>query len=89
VRGAEDPAPTRRRDHEDVGGSSAPGLGIGARTLGALKGEAVGLGHRSVRLYTNRSLDEAKAMYGARGYVEIARYNDDPYADHWFEKRLS
>jgi hypothetical protein len=27
-------------------------------------------------------------MYRERGYVEIARYNDDPYADHWFEKRL-
>ena len=46
-------------------------------------------GHDSVRLYTNRSLAEAKAMYRARGYEEIARYNDDPYANHWFEKRLS
>ena len=42
-----------------------------------------------MRLYTNRSLDEAKAMYRSRGYAEIARYNDDPYANHWFEKRLS
>ena len=42
-----------------------------------------------MRLYTNRSLEEAKAMYRARGYRAIARYNDDPYADHWFEKRLS
>ena len=41
-----------------------------------------------MRLYTNRSLAEAKAMYRARGYVEIPRYNDDPYADHFFEKRL-
>ena len=41
-----------------------------------------------MRLYTNRSLAEAKAMYRGRGYVEIARYNDDPYADHWFEKQL-
>jgi hypothetical protein len=23
-----------------------------------------------------------------RGYLEIERYNDDPYANHWFEKRL-
>jgi DNA-binding MarR family transcriptional regulator len=65
------------------------GLGIGARILDALEGQATALGHRSVRLYTNRSLDEAKAMYRGRGYVEIARYNDDPYANHWFEKRLS
>ena len=41
-----------------------------------------------MRLYTNRSLDEAKAMYRANGYREIARYNDDPYANHWFEKSL-
>ena len=65
------------------------GLGIGARILEALEARAGALGHRRVRLYTNRSLDEAKAMYSARGYVEIPSYNDDPYANHWFEKRLS
>jgi DNA-binding MarR family transcriptional regulator/GNAT superfamily N-acetyltransferase len=64
------------------------GLGLGARILDALEEQAVTLGHRSVRLYTNRSLDEAKAMYRSRGYEEIPRYNDDPYANHWFEKRL-
>jgi GNAT superfamily N-acetyltransferase/DNA-binding MarR family transcriptional regulator len=64
------------------------GLGIGARILDALEEHAIALRHRSVRLYTNRSLDEAKAMYSSRGYEEIARYNDDPYANHWFEKRL-
>ena len=64
------------------------GLGIGARILDALEEHAAALGHRTVRLYTNRSLDEAKAMYRTRGYEEIPRYNDDPYANHWFEKRL-
>ena len=64
------------------------GLGIAARILDALEEQAVALGHETVRLYTNRSLGEAKAMYRARGYVEIPRYNDDPYANHWFEKRL-
>jgi hypothetical protein len=28
-------------------------------------------------------------MYRANGYVEIDRYNDDPYAKPWFEKRLT
>jgi DNA-binding MarR family transcriptional regulator len=65
------------------------GLGIGKRILDELEEQAAALGHHRVRLYTNRSLDEAKAMYGSNGYVEIARYNDDPYADHWFEKRLA
>lgn len=64
------------------------GVGIGARMLDALEAEAVRLGHSAVRLYTERSLSEAQAMYRSRGYVEIPRYNDDPYATHWFEKRL-
>jgi DNA-binding MarR family transcriptional regulator/GNAT superfamily N-acetyltransferase len=64
------------------------GLGIGKRLLTALEDEAVTLGHERLRLYTNRSLGEAKAMYRANGYEEIARYNDDPYANHWFEKHL-
>jgi GNAT superfamily N-acetyltransferase len=65
------------------------GLGIAGRILDALEQQASARGHTAVRLYTNRSLAEAKAMYRARGYVEIPRYNDDPYANHWFEKRLS
>ena len=65
------------------------GLGIGARILDALEQQAAELGHETVRLYTNRSLAEARSMYRARGYVEIPRYNDDPYANHWFEKRLT
>jgi GNAT superfamily N-acetyltransferase len=64
------------------------GLGIGARLLDSLESHAAGLGHHTVRLYTNRSLGEAKAMYRSRGYEEIPRYNDDPYANHWFEKQL-
>ena len=59
-----------------------------SRLLAALEQRAVELGHHTVRLDTNRSLDEAKAMYRARGYVEIDRYNANPYANHWFEKRL-
>ena len=65
------------------------GLGIAARILDALEEQARALGHETVRLYTNRALSEAKAMYRARGYMEIPRYNDDPYANHWFEKRLT
>jgi GNAT superfamily N-acetyltransferase len=65
------------------------GLGIGSRLLDGLEEQAGRLGHRTVRLYTNRSLSEAKAMYRSRGYEEIGRYNDDPYANHWFEKHLA
>ena len=44
---------------------------------------------RAVRLDTNESLSEAIHLYGASGYREIDRFNDNPYAHHWFEKNLS
>jgi hypothetical protein len=28
-------------------------------------------------------------MYEASGYVPTARYNDNPYAEHWFTKELT
>jgi hypothetical protein len=28
-------------------------------------------------------------MYRSAGYVEVDAFNDEPYAHHWFEKRLS
>ena len=28
-------------------------------------------------------------MYGRAGYGPIERYNDNPYAEAWFAKRLS
>jgi GNAT superfamily N-acetyltransferase len=65
------------------------GLGIGRRLLEALEARAAVLGHETVRLYTNRSLPEAIAMYRRHGYAEIPRYNEDPNATHWFEKRLA
>ena len=64
------------------------GLGIGRRLLGGLEQQAVALGLDCVRLDTNRALREAQAMYRSSGYDEIARYSDNPYANHWFEKRL-
>lgn len=64
------------------------GLGLAGRLLRRLEREAAGLGHGIVRLDTNRALMDAIAMYRAAGYAEIPRYNDNPYADHWFEKRL-
>ena len=65
------------------------GLGIGARILGALEARAAALGRTRVRLYTNGALAEAQALYRSRGYAEIDRYNDDPYAERFFEKPLA
>jgi len=64
------------------------GLGLAGRLLRRLEEESRSLGHRVVRLDTNSSLTDAVQMYRAAGYVEIPRYNDNPYPDHWFEKAL-
>ena len=41
-----------------------------------------------VRLDTNRHLTEAQALYRSIGYREIPAFNDEVFADHWFEKDL-
>jgi hypothetical protein len=35
-----------------------------------------------------RVLTEAQAFYRQEGYREVAPFNAEPYAHHWFEKRL-
>jgi DNA-binding MarR family transcriptional regulator/GNAT superfamily N-acetyltransferase len=67
---------------------SARGLGVGRRILSELeqraRRRAVGL----LRLETNETLKEAGGLYRSAGYVEVDAFNDEPYAHHWFEKRL-
>jgi ribosomal protein S18 acetylase RimI-like enzyme/DNA-binding MarR family transcriptional regulator len=67
---------------------SARGLGIGRRMLAELERRAIEHGARMVRLETNRSLVEAIALYRSAGYTEVPAFNAEPYAHHWFEKRL-
>jgi DNA-binding MarR family transcriptional regulator/GNAT superfamily N-acetyltransferase len=67
---------------------SARGLGVARRMLRTLETAAHQAGVKTLRLDTNRALIEAHALYRSQGYREIARFNDNPYADHWFEKRL-
>jgi DNA-binding MarR family transcriptional regulator/GNAT superfamily N-acetyltransferase len=67
---------------------SARGLGIGRRLLRELEAHAADRGARAIRLETNGTLTEAIALYRSAGYVEVAPFNDEPYAHHWFEKRL-
>jgi DNA-binding MarR family transcriptional regulator/predicted GNAT family acetyltransferase len=64
------------------------GAGLGARLLRHLEAAARDLGHGLVRLDTNRTLTEAVTMYERAGYRHIERYNDNPYAQEFFEKRL-
>lgn len=64
-------------------------LGLAGRLLADLERRSAALGHHTVRLDTNGVLTDAIAMYRETGYTPIERYNDNPYAQHWFEKRLS
>ncbi len=64
------------------------GVGLGARMLRELERTAAGLDHHRVVLDTNASLLEAIAMYERAGYRPIERYNDNPYAQRWFEADL-
>jgi DNA-binding MarR family transcriptional regulator/GNAT superfamily N-acetyltransferase len=67
---------------------TARGLGIGRRLLVELEASAARSGATRTRLETNRTLCEAIGLYRSAGYVEVPAFNDEPFADHWFEKRL-
>ena len=67
---------------------AARGMGVGRRMLMALEAEARELGLTTLRLETNRALTEAIRLYRNSGYAEVAPFNAEPYADHWFEKHL-
>jgi DNA-binding MarR family transcriptional regulator len=68
---------------------SARGLTLGRRLLQELERHARKAGVGALRLETNRALTEAIALYRRSGYIEVDAFNDEPYAHHWFEKRLS
>ncbi|WP_044563749.1 helix-turn-helix domain-containing GNAT family N-acetyltransferase [Azospirillum sp. B4] len=66
---------------------SVRGLGVAQRLLRALEEHAVAAGVDVLQLDTNGTLTEARKLYARNGYAEIPPYNDNPYAQHWFEKR--
>lgn len=67
----------------------ARGLGLGRRLLAELERLALQDGVRVLRLDTNKTLTEARALYAACGYREIPDFNGEPYADFWFAKALT
>ncbi|MDJ0345930.1 GNAT family N-acetyltransferase [Streptomyces sp. H10-C2] len=70
--------------------ADARGEGVASRLVAAAERAARDvLGARVIRLDTRKDLVEARALYIKHGYTEIPAYNDSPYADHWFEKRLA
>jgi len=68
---------------------SARGQGLGGRLLGELECYAREFGHHTIRLYTHRNLAAAQNLYRRKGYVEVELFFENaPFADHFFEKRL-
>ena len=67
---------------------AARGLGLGRRLLRELERLARETGARTIRLDTNRVLNEAIRLYRSAGYREVPRFSDERYTHHWFEKPL-
>ena len=67
---------------------SARGLGLGRRLLEHLEAAARASGARVAHIETSAALTEALALYRSAGWTEVAPFNDEPFADHWFEKEL-
>lgn len=80
----DDPAEIKRMWVSD----SARGVGLGRRLLSELETHARHKGVKALRLETNRTLVEAIGLYRSAGYTEVEAFNDEPFADHWFEKQI-
>ena len=68
---------------------SARGLGVGGDLMARIEHAAQELGINTLRLDTNSTLPEAEKFYRNRAWTQIDRFNDDPYPDLFFEKRLA
>jgi DNA-binding MarR family transcriptional regulator/GNAT superfamily N-acetyltransferase len=64
-------------------------LGLGRRFLAELEARAAQHGRDVLRLDTNKALTAAISLYHSCGFQEIPSFNDEPYAHHWFEKRIT
>lgn len=67
---------------------AARGLGLAKQLMNAIETHAQRLGLTTLQLDTNGKLTAALHLYRKDGWVEIERYNDNPYAEHFFEKQL-
>lgn len=65
------------------------GLGIGSRILSELERLARDYGAEVLRLENRHELYEATEMYRQFGYREVDPFNDEFYADRWYEKTLA
>lgn len=65
------------------------GAGLGRVLCERLIEEARAAGYRVMKLDTSADMAAAQGLYRGLGFVECARYNDDPLIDTlWFERGL-
>jgi DNA-binding MarR family transcriptional regulator/GNAT superfamily N-acetyltransferase len=69
--------------------AQARGIGLGRRLLETLEACARTSGARLAHIETSAVLIEALSLYRSTGWVEVPRFNDEPFADHWLEKELA
>lgn len=68
---------------------AARGQGLAYRLMDKVEVQARKLSITTLRLDTNRALSGAMHLYQRMGWTEIERFNDDPYADFFFERTLA
>jgi DNA-binding MarR family transcriptional regulator len=68
---------------------AARGLGLGRLLLENLEARARASGARVAGIETSAVLSEALALYRSTGWIEVPPFNEEPFADHWFEKTLA
>lgn len=68
---------------------SVRGVGLGQKLLSALEAQARRLQIHTLRLETNSDLPGAREFYLRNGFREVEPFNDEPYAEFWFEKRMN
>ena len=62
--------------------------GLARRLFHALESVAQTQGYTVVRLDTGAEQPQAVRLFDVAGYKEVADYNGNPFASHWFEKSL-
>jgi ribosomal protein S18 acetylase RimI-like enzyme len=68
--------------------TSARGVGLARAMLVHLERTAREGGAEAMVLETGTAQPEAIALYESAGYDEVPPFNDEPFADRWFAKRL-
>jgi GNAT superfamily N-acetyltransferase len=68
---------------------TARSRGVARFLLTALEEAALTLGYTRVRLDTGPRQGHALRLYRRAGYLDVERYNDNPFACFWGEKRLT